>query len=169
MSRFSYPEVGATRDDTLPAGYGHLRVRMPIGHGASVFAAASDAVLSWRMHRALPVGISSGGRPAEPGVTLLVRLGIGPLSLLAPCEVIWAVHGERLAGFAYGTLPGHPEHGEEAFLVELDAADDVWLTMITFSRPAAWYIRPVGPLLTPLLRVYAWRCGAVLRKIANIG
>jgi uncharacterized protein (UPF0548 family) len=166
MSRFSYPEVGATRDDSLPAGYRHLRERLPIGHGAKVFEAASEAVLSWAMHRALPVGIESGGRSAEPGVTAVVRLGLGPLSVLAPCEVVWAVHGQRLAGFAYGTLRGHPEIGEEAFLVELDDSDDVWLTVIAFSRPGAWFTRLAGPLVGPMQRVYARRCAAVLRRLA---
>jgi len=38
-------------------------------------------------------------------------------------------------GFAYGTLPGHPLHGEERFTVELDGAGSVWLRIVSFSRP----------------------------------
>ena len=39
-------------------------------------------------------------------------------------------------GFAYGTLPGHVEAGEERFLVEWDRRDDsVWYDIRAFSRP----------------------------------
>lgn len=51
----------------------------------------------------------------------------------------------RRCGFAYGTCPGHPESGEEAFLVEWDTDDVVWLRVIAFSRPATWYVRLAGP------------------------
>jgi uncharacterized protein (UPF0548 family) len=40
---------------------------------------------------------------------------------------------ERL-GSTYGTLPGHPEQGEEAFEVAIDD-DCVRCTSITFPRP----------------------------------
>ncbi len=49
-------------------------------------------------------------------------------------------------GFAYGTLVGHPERGEELFLVERQADDSVTLTIRAFSRPARWYTRLAGPL-----------------------
>jgi len=39
-------------------------------------------------------------------------------------------------GFAYGTLPGHVESGEERFLIEWDRADNcVWYDILAFSRP----------------------------------
>ena len=39
-------------------------------------------------------------------------------------------------GFAYGTLPGHVESGEERFLIEWDLSDDgVWYNILAFSRP----------------------------------
>ena len=43
------------------------------------------------------------------------------------------------AGFGYGTLPGHPVRGEEAFEVELDAAGRVFLKITAFSRPSNWF------------------------------
>ena len=39
-------------------------------------------------------------------------------------------------GFAYGTLPGHAETGEERFLIEWDRTDNsVWYDVFAFSRP----------------------------------
>jgi uncharacterized protein (UPF0548 family) len=49
-------------------------------------------------------------------------------------------------GFAYGTLPGHPESGEEAFFVERTPQDQVWLDIRAFSRPARLYSRLGGPM-----------------------
>ena len=45
-------------------------------------------------------------------------------------------------GFAYGTLPDHPERGEERFLVEWNQADDsVWYDLLAVSRPGHWLAR----------------------------
>jgi hypothetical protein len=39
-------------------------------------------------------------------------------------------------GFAYGTLPGYVESGEEHFLIEWDQGNDgVWCDILAFSRP----------------------------------
>jgi uncharacterized protein (UPF0548 family) len=45
-------------------------------------------------------------------------------------------------GFAYGTLPGHVESGEERFLIELDhATDTVYFDILAFSRPRHLLVR----------------------------
>ena len=49
-------------------------------------------------------------------------------------------------GFGYGTLPGHPESGEESFVVELRPDDSVVLVVQAFSRHAAWFTRLAGPV-----------------------
>jgi uncharacterized protein (UPF0548 family) len=161
----TYPEVGATRSGVLPSGYHHLRRRMPLGR--DVFGAAGAAVLTWRMHRAVGLRIEATAERAAPGVTVVSGLGVGPVRLSAPCEVVWAVDDDRRAGFGYGTLPGHPERGEEAFLVERDDDGGVWLTVTAFSRPARWYSRAAGPLVVAFQHAYARRCGAVLRRLAR--
>lgn len=72
---------------------------------------------------------------------------------MIPCRVVWTVEEPDRIGFAYGTLPGHPECGEESFVVSMDAAGDVWFEVAAFSRLAAWYARlgrPVAALLQHL-------------------
>jgi uncharacterized protein (UPF0548 family) len=45
-------------------------------------------------------------------------------------------------GFAYGTLPGHLEAGEERFLIEWAHDDDsVWYDILAFSRPRHFLTR----------------------------
>ncbi|HEX5566852.1 MAG TPA: DUF1990 domain-containing protein [Streptomyces sp.] len=163
----TYTEVGATGQGRFPAGFGRLRVRTRLGSGPEVFRAAGDAVLTWRMHRGMGVEITADAPRAEPGVRVVVGLGIGRLRLRAPCRVVWAVDGERRAGFGYGTLPGHPECGEEAFVVEWADDGEVWLEVRAFSRPALRWVRAAGPLVPLFQRLYARWCGVVLRRLAR--
>lgn len=148
----TYPEVGATRALALgertepPAGYHYLSRTARAGHGDAAFSRAREVVLGWGMqHRAGAALYPPEVRP-ERGRTALVITRIGPVSIAAPCRVVWRLDDERRAGFGYGTLPGHPECGEEAFLVARDESDDVWVSVLAFSRPGTWYTRLAGPL-----------------------
>ena len=160
---YSYPEVGATlHGEALPAGYHHLRYRTCLG--AVPLETAGDAVLSWRMHRATGARVTASAPRAAPGVSVVVRLGVGPLRMTAPCRVVWSVEEPDRMGFGYGTLPGHPERGEESFVVDRGADGLVWLTVTAFSRPAAWYARAAGPVVPLLQHGYARLLGAVAQK-----
>ncbi|MGK5556489.1 DUF1990 family protein [Actinomadura kijaniata] len=167
MNDFTYPEVGATKDGPLPDGYSHLRVRVPVGEGARVFRNAADALHEFWMHRAIPARVDATAPRAAAGVGVEIGLGVGPLRLKAPCRVVWTVDEERRSGWAYGTLRGHPAVGEEAFVLEWDEEDVVWLAVTAFSRPASRLGRAAGPLVPVMQRAYARRCGAVLRRLAK--
>jgi uncharacterized protein (UPF0548 family) len=49
-------------------------------------------------------------------------------------------------GFAYGTLPGHPELGEEAFVIDRADDDTITFAIKAFSRPATDLAKVAGPL-----------------------
>jgi uncharacterized protein (UPF0548 family) len=164
---FTYAEVGGTQRPPLPEGYRHLRHEAFLGQGPGVMRQAADAVLEFWMHRAAGMRVTASARRAAPGVVVESRLGRGPLAVIAPCRVVWADDDERRAGFGYGTLPGHPFRGEEAFVVKIDDMDDVWLTITSFSRPATRLARLGGPLAPIFQRAYAHRCGRVLRNLVR--
>jgi uncharacterized protein (UPF0548 family) len=164
MSDLTYAEVGATREGALPAGYNHLRYRRYLG-GREAFDVAGEALLTWRMHRAAGIRMDASAERAAPGVTVRTGLGVGALRLVAPCEVIWTVEEPDRAGFGYGTLAGHPERGEESFLVTRDAKGRVWFSVTAFSRPDRWYTRAAGPAAVLFQHLYARHCAATLRDI----
>lgn len=85
----------------------------------------------------------------------------------APCRIVWTVEEHRRAGWAYGTLSGHPECGEESFVVDRTGDGTVWLTVSAFSRAAKWYARAGGPATRGLQHAYARRCGVVLRRLSG--
>ncbi|SCF38926.1 DUF1990 family protein [Micromonospora mirobrigensis] len=162
MSELTYPQVGATRDGRLPAGYHHLRHRVRLPDGC--FATAAEAVLSWRLHRSAGVVMRTDAPRAAVGVRVTPGLGVGPARVWGPTEVVWVSDEPDRAGFGYGTLPGHPERGEEAFLV-LREAGEVFFEVRAFSLPARWYLRAAGPVTRAFQQAYAWWLGRTLRRL----
>jgi len=150
---FTYSETGCTNGE-FPPGYHHFRVRRPIGAGRALFDSAAEQILTYRMQRGTGIFGSATTPVAAPGTALTVRLGIGPAAIAAPCRVVYVLDEPDRRGFAYGTLPGHPEIGEELFAVEYDeTTDTVYGLIAAFSRPGAWYARLGGPV-TRLLQHY---------------
>ncbi len=81
------------------------------------------------------------------GMTARLRIPFGPFTITAPVRVVYLIDEVNRAGFAYGTMKGHPESGEESFIVEKFDDDSVWLTVRAFSRASTWYFRMVWPIL----------------------
>jgi len=140
---FSYDEVGATQRD-LPPGYRHARRVTRLGAGRPVFDEAAALLFGWEMHRRAGLTVATSGA-AAPGRTVVLGIGVG-LVLVVPCRVAYVVNEPRRHGFAYGTLPGHPEEGEESFVVVRDDDDAVWLQITAFSRPGSRVSRLAGPI-----------------------
>ncbi|MFI6697785.1 DUF1990 family protein [Streptomyces sp. NPDC050509] len=164
---FTYPDVGATRLGPLPDGYHHLHHRTRIGRGRPAFEAAGAAVTTFALHRRSGAGVAATSPRAEQGTGVRVSLGVGRLRVTAPCQVVWTAYEKDRTGFAYGTLTGHPECGEESFVVELGEDGSVWFTVTAFSRPARRYARLAGPLVPVLQRAYARWLGRTLTRIAR--
>jgi Domain of unknown function (DUF1990) len=75
-----------------------------------------------------------------------VTLGMPFLALVAPCRIVSVVDEVTRWGFAYGTLPGHPEQGEEVFVVSIAPDETVRFEIVAFSRPADLLVRLSGSL-----------------------
>jgi uncharacterized protein (UPF0548 family) len=87
-------------------------------------------------------------------VVVLLRAGPAVAGLRIPCRVVYTISEADRRGFAYGTLPGHPEQGEEAFLVTITGGTEVHFRIRAFSRPATLPAR-LGGRLTRLVQQYA--------------
>ena len=134
----TYPEIGATQQGPLPAGYGHVTRHARIGDD---FDAAREALRRWQPQRGAGLRVRTDATQPDVGVRFATGLGIGPVRLWAPCEVVWVVDEPTRYGFGFGTLRGHPESGEEGFVVTADADGAVWFDVRAFSRPAKWWVK----------------------------
>jgi uncharacterized protein (UPF0548 family) len=102
----------------------------------------------------------------RPGDTAILRIPLYPFRI--PVRVVYVVDEPLRKGFGYGTLPGHPERGEESFVVEYREDDSVWLTIRAFSRPASWVFWAGYPLVRLMQRLYTDRYErALTRPIAG--
>ena len=150
----TYSEVGATDSDALPAGYHHVHVTARIGRGRERFEQAAERVMRYGMLRGAGVRVEASTDVAEVGTLVLGRLG----PIAAPCRVVYVLDERNVRGFAYGTLPGHAESGEERFAVRFDPdSESVYAEVIAFSRHATWWSRLGSPITAFVQRVVTER------------
>jgi len=143
-AELTYDHVGST-SGVLPSGYHHLKRRKVIGRGAAAFSDAALAVLGWQIQLRSGIEVSSSSPTVLPDTVAMLVIHAGPIRLSAPSRVVYVIDEPNRQGFAYGTLPGHPESGEEAFVVELADDDSVALNITAFSRPVSSLTRVTGP------------------------
>ncbi len=149
----TYPEVGATAGPP-PPGYHHLGFATQVGAGQQRFEQAADTLMHWGMQRSAGLRVNASSEVATVGAVVLVGVGW----LQAPCRVVYVIDEPDVRGFAYGTLPGHPETGEERFAVRHDPLTAaVFAEVSAFSRPATWWSKAGGPVVTLGQRVIAKR------------
>jgi uncharacterized protein (UPF0548 family) len=159
----TYAEVGATREADLPPGYHHVERELVVGRGRETFERVASALLTWQMHRMAGLSVPAATPPAAPGVEVTPRFGPLPI----PCRVVYEINDKDRRGFAYGTRPGHPESGEEAFFVELSPAGEVRVHIRAFSRPGSLLTRLGGPVPRMVQRYVTGRYLEALRSIAG--
>jgi uncharacterized protein (UPF0548 family) len=163
----TYSEVGATRAVRLPAGYDHVLRDVVVGNGSGAFEAAADGLFTWRMHREAGLATVGPAARAVSGTTVVLRAGPAWLHLDIPCRVVYSVEEADRRGFAYGTLPGHPERGEEAFEVRLGDTGVVHFRIRAFSRPASLLARAGGPLTRRVQSYATDRYISAMRNLAR--
>ena len=161
---FTYAEVGATRDAQLPAGYDHVERSVVVGSGPESFQRAVAAVFDWRMQRGVGLRVRATGSASEPGTVVVLSAGLPRPGYDIPCRVVWAQATGDERGFAYGTLPGHPESGEEAFVVRLEPGGDVVFSLRVFARLASPLARLGGPVSTLVQRLATARYLTAVRQ-----
>ena len=75
-----------------------------------------------------------------------LRWGRGPVRIPIPCRVLWVIEEPDRAGFAYATLPGHPECGIEQFTLTRTRTGLVRMHLDVVSGPGTWWARLGAPM-----------------------
>lgn len=145
LANVTYAEIGATRRN-MPAGYRHDAYGILLGREDRVFAQAAAGLRDWVAHRGAGLTLRPPRPDIEEGATLVIAKTLPGFSAGAACRIVYVTDEPDIFGFAYGTLPVHPEQGEEAFMVRREPDDTVSFTITAFSRPRHPLARLGGPL-----------------------
>ena len=164
--RYTYAPIGATRGE-LPSGFHHLCRSRVVGYGERAFLAAARAVLSWQVQRGAGIRVEASSPIVAEGTVLVLHVGLGPLTVAAPARVVHVVDEAARQGFAYGTLPGHPECGEESFVVDLRDDEAVEFTVTAYARAGSLLTRAAGPGNRIFQRLMADHYLRTLRRIVH--
>lgn len=152
----SYPEVSATKDSPLPAGYRLDRYERRLSSHETVFERAVEALRGWQAHVGAGVEIAPGDARVTVGETVLLLVRTAGVWAVAPCRVVYVVDEPNWFSFAYGTLPGHPEQGEAAMIVERNEIGGVVFRIVSFSRT----VDPLARIGSPVTRL-------IQRRVTN--
>ncbi|SDS87316.1 DUF1990 family protein [Microterricola viridarii] len=101
------------------------------------------------------------------GMTAMLHITAWRMTVTAPVRVVLVIDEPAQVGFAYGTMPGHPESGEILFVVEHRDDDSVWLVIRSFSQPSSARWKLVRPLMRLQERSYTRRYLRALHPAAS--
>ncbi|MFC6152441.1 DUF1990 domain-containing protein [Nocardioides yefusunii] len=102
-----------------------------------------DRLLTWGVHEGAGLDVFVTSPRVAVGEVILMRwrpFAWVPrwTSITVPCRVTHVWNDPDRVGFVYTTLPGHPEHGEELFLLE-PVDGGVQFTVTAFSKAGRWF------------------------------
>jgi uncharacterized protein (UPF0548 family) len=149
----NYEGIGSTEHGPLPPRLECVISRAHLGEGVATYRRVAQGILTWRLQQGAGLRVRAESEVAVPGTRVVSGFGIGPFRINAPCEVVWVRRplpgdGPQSAGFGYGSLPGHPVRGEEAFEVEIDGKGRVTIVITAFGAPSNWFYAAGGALTT---------------------
>jgi uncharacterized protein (UPF0548 family) len=162
--RYTYESVGATAA-TPPAKYVLDQTRTKLGNGEGVFLRAKGAMRGWRQFDLGWVEAAPLTTDIQPNAVVAIVARTFGLWSLNAARIVYVVDEPRRFGFAYGTLPGHVEQGEERFLIEWSADDAVWYDIVAFSRPGHILLKIGYPLGRLLQKRFARESAAAMSRI----
>lgn len=126
--------------------------RRDLGDVPGAYERAVAALQSWAPQRRIGARIHPDAAMLEAGTSLLVVLRAGPAEIVAPVRIVAVIDETDRFGYAYGTLPGHPERGEESFIVERTAGGSTRASIVIDAHPATIAARLTAPIVTLLQR-----------------
>lgn len=138
----SYSPTGTTLHGGCPTGLHRREWSTTLPDGS--WSRAVEALRSWAMHRATGLHVVPEADVAvDVNVAMAAPLPVGWIDVT--CRVVEVVDQPDRWGFAYGTLPVHPERGEESFLLTQEEGG-VRFDVVAVSAPAMLLVRLGGPV-----------------------
>lgn len=147
----TYSDVGASQTETTPPGYDAISESAVVGAGIAQFSLLAEGIRNWQIQRRSGIQVAADGHVRE-GATVALAQRFGFAAVVFGCRVVWTIDEPHRNGFAYGSLPGHPESGEEAFVAELEPDGAVRFRVFGFSTAGTLATAATRPLTRALTR-----------------
>jgi uncharacterized protein (UPF0548 family) len=167
---FTYTAVGAT-SKVPPPGYTVDHTRIKLGEGIEAYVAAQAALKRWQHFQLGWVESWPPDAPIQVGQPVAVLAHLLGTWMTSAARIVYTIDEDgpvKRFGFAYGTLPDHPESGEERFTIEWSKSDgSVWYDILAFSRPNQLLTRLAYPLVRRFQRRFARDSGAVMMGVVK--
>jgi uncharacterized protein (UPF0548 family) len=133
-SDVTYEPIGGSLGGPLPAGCVRRSWARELD-GVDAFERAREAIRAWAIHRGAGLAVAIDG-PLVVGTNVALDAPLPVGWVHATCRVVCVVDEPSRSGFAYGTLPLHPELGEESFVVHRRANGPTTFEVVAVSRPS---------------------------------
>ena len=139
----SYADVGASQGGGRPSGtYRTVQRRAFIGNKPGTLEAAIESLETWAPQKRAGLIVLST-EPFEVGTVVIQAAALlGQVRVVAPCRVVYIERDENNYAYAYGTLEGHPESGEERFAIIREP--DGWYFQIDAFANAGHWLTKIG-------------------------
>jgi uncharacterized protein (UPF0548 family) len=125
-----------------PAGYHEHSSELTI---EADWDASREAIRQWAGHRSAGGVLAPVTPPLELGTTMAFGIRVFGIWATGTCRIVEVIDSKTEFGFSYGTLPHHPEEGEELFAVRDNGDGTVTFRVAAFSKPAGFVTRVIGP------------------------
>ncbi|TWU08514.1 DUF1990 family protein [Stieleria varia] len=163
----NYPDTFASLGN-LPASYDHNVAEVHLGNGEAIFAAALTAFRHWRQFDVGWVEALPRETPIEIGQNIAIRARVFRLWTLAACRIVDVMDeydsDTRRFAFSIGTLPAHPEQGEERFEINQSSCGRVTYRVTAFFRPNSTAATVAWPYLRYRFNLFRRQSAGVIRR-----
>jgi uncharacterized protein (UPF0548 family) len=164
----TYAPVGMSLDDSTTVPGLHRRRWTTVLHGPAAFDRGVEAIRSWAAHRGAGLHVATDG-PLAVGTNVVITAPL-PIGFAdATCRIVAVVDEANRYGFAYGTLPVHPECGEEAFVIVRDDAGQTRFDVEAVAKPHHPLARLVPPIANYLQDRTARRYLSAMERAVEAG
>ncbi len=161
---FTYPQHGGTETGQFPPGYRVDHNRLLLGQGPTAWDRAVRALRAWAMFQLPWCRLYPPSPEVRQGAVVAVAFRHFGFWSLNSARIVYVIDEPDRQAFAYGTLPGHSESGEERFQVERSADGAVHFDLLAFSRPRDPLARLAFPLARHLQRRFVRESMATMKR-----
>ncbi len=167
-AEFSYQDQYGTKMEQVK-GFDNDLNTIFIGKGKEVWQNAKTALKNWQQ---FPVGwtkIYDDKTPLLEGNVVAVLFKLFGIWWINSAKIVYTFDEHDRFGFAYGTLEGHVEQGEECFWIDRDKDGNVYYHIKAFSKPAFWAAKIGYPIARSYQRKFVRESMARMKELGLNG